>query len=299
MLLGLATRINSSCSCLAGENVGENPAFGWYIWYEEPIYLSSTGALAMIMNRKGEADRVNRSSPVRGSAYLLQRRARRADPAPARPAASGASVGAGAGAGAKPGRLNVPAGMAGSLRLDASSPASSSSSVARLLEIPKTPSPSKVTYSDRFIPCRTSSRLHNFALADRPSPGSGSRDDGSAYSRLLRAELFGDASSPGGDKQDTPGANNLVRFKTDRSSAPFSPFAEKLDCAGGAGSPTPKKAPRKVPKTPHKVRSARPPIPANTSRTPNSLISDLLLASVWSSPACGCWTRRPCRMTST
>ncbi|XP_048568892.1 protein FIZZY-RELATED 3-like [Triticum urartu] len=171
-------------------------------------------------------------------------------------AASGASVGAGAGAGAKPGRLNVPAGMAGSLRLDASSPASSSSSVARLLEIPKTPSPSKVTYSDRFIPCRTSSRLHNFALADRPSPGSGSRDDGSAYSRLLRAELFGDASSPGGDRQDSPGSNNLFRFKTDRSSAPSSPFAEKLDCAGGAGSPPPKKAPRKVPKTPHKVLDA-------------------------------------------
>ncbi|VAI92854.1 unnamed protein product [Triticum turgidum subsp. durum] len=42
----------------------------------------------------------------------------------------------------------------------------------------------------------------------------------------------------------------------DRSSAPFSPFTEKLDWAGGAGSPTPKKAPRKVPKTPHKVLDA-------------------------------------------
>ncbi|VAH74706.1 unnamed protein product [Triticum turgidum subsp. durum] len=40
------------------------------------------------------------------------------------------------------------------------------------------------------------------------------------------------------------------------SSAPFSPFAKKLDCAGSAGSPTPKKAPRKVPKTPHKVLDA-------------------------------------------
>uniref|UniRef100_M8BF28 Uncharacterized protein n=1 Tax=Aegilops tauschii TaxID=37682 RepID=M8BF28_AEGTA len=57
-------------------------------------------------------------------------------------------------------------------------------------------------------------------------------------------------------KQSPPGSNNLFRFKTDRSSAPSSPFAEKLDCAGGAGSPTPKKAPRKVPKTPHKVLDA-------------------------------------------
>ncbi|CAM0885539.1 unnamed protein product [Alopecurus aequalis] len=155
-------------------------------------------------------------------------------------------------AAAKP-RLNVPAAMAGSLRLDAAaSPASSSarSSASRLFDLPKTPSPSKVTYSDRFIPCRSSSRLHNFALT---SPSSASKNSPAAapdtpYSRLLRAELFPDADP-------TSPNNNLFRYKTDRS-APASPFADATDKHAGSGASTPKKAPRKVPKTPHKVLDA-------------------------------------------
>ncbi|KQK11759.1 protein FIZZY-RELATED 3 [Brachypodium distachyon] len=163
---------------------------------------------------------------------------------------------------AKP-RLNVPAAMAGALRLDPSGTASpsrsASSSSSRLLEIPKTPSPSKTTYSDRFIPCRSSSRLHNFALIDPPSSPAAAPD--TPYSRLLRAELFpdstptSDAAAAGPDSPNT----NLFRFKTDRP-APASPFAaaaSHLDCVAGSGdSSASKKLPRKVPKTPHKVLDA-------------------------------------------
>ena len=148
-------------------------------------------------------------------------------------------------------RLNVPAAMAGSLRLDsATSPVSSStrSSASRLFDLPKTPSPSKVTYSDRFIPCRSSSRLQNFALTS-PNKNSPAAAPDTPYTRLLRAELFPD-SSPTGNPTGSPNTN-LFRFKTDHS-APTSPFATS-DKQVGSGTSTPKKAPRKVPKTPHKV----------------------------------------------
>uniref|UniRef100_A0A0A9DVU4 CDC20/Fizzy WD40 domain-containing protein n=1 Tax=Arundo donax TaxID=35708 RepID=A0A0A9DVU4_ARUDO len=151
---------------------------------------------------------------------------------------------------AKP-RLNVPPSMAGALRLD---PVVSPSPSRRLVEAPKTPSPSpsKTTYSDRFIPCRSSSRLHNFALLDtHTSPAS--KED-TTYSRLLRAELFGPAASPAPASPNT----NLFRFKKDHS-APPSPFAAaaQQDCTAGSGeTASPQKPPRKVPKTPHKVLDA-------------------------------------------
>ncbi|KAM0828993.1 hypothetical protein ACQ4PT_067164 [Festuca glaucescens] len=152
-------------------------------------------------------------------------------------------------------RLNVPAAMAGSLRLDASPV--SARSASRLLDLPKTPSPSKVTYSDRFIPCRSSSRLQNFALLDSASPNSKNSPAApdTPYTRLLRAELFPD-SSPNAANPTSPNTN-LFRYKTDHS-APSSPFAnaDKQDCGVGSGASTPKKAPRKVPKTPHKVLDA-------------------------------------------
>ncbi|KAK3163138.1 hypothetical protein QOZ80_1BG0098110 [Eleusine coracana subsp. coracana] len=155
---------------------------------------------------------------------------------------------------AKP-RLNVPASMAGALRLD---PVSSSSSARRLGpglgEAPKTPSPSKsksTTYSDRFIPCRSSSRLHNFDLLD--SPGAKPKDSDTPYSRLLRAELFHD-DSPAGAASTPASPSNLFRFKKDH----HSPAAKSADFGKGIGSPqTPQKQPRrKVPKTPHKVLDA-------------------------------------------
>jgi cell division cycle 20-like protein 1 (cofactor of APC complex) len=159
---------------------------------------------------------------------------------------------------AKP-RLNVPPSMAAALRLDPPVVVGA----RRLAEPPKTPSPSKATtYSDRFIPCRSSSRLHNFALLDSPSK---SKDD-TTYSRLLRAELFG-PDSPGlrpaaaatPDPAPAPASpnTNLFRFKKDHSSsAATSPFADCTAGSGGETTASPSKPPRKVPKTPHKVLDA-------------------------------------------
>ncbi|ONM34207.1 Fizzy-related protein [Zea mays] len=163
---------------------------------------------------------------------------------------------------AKP-RLNVPPSMASALRLDpvglGAGPSMPSPS-RRLAEPPKTPSPSKTTYSDRFIPCRSSSRLQNFALID--SPLSPAKDD-TPYSRLLRAELFGPDSPKPTTATSAASASpntNLFRFKKDHS-APTSPFAKAAaahhDCTAGSGdAPSPQKPPRKVPKTPHKVLDA-------------------------------------------
>ena len=120
----------------------------------------------------------------------------------------------------------------------------------------KTSSPSKTTYSDRFIPCRSSSRLQNFALVEMPSPAKEGGND--AYSRLLRSELFGaEVCSPSGQASPISPNKNLFRFKTDRS-VPASPFhgSTSGNDVGVLGEvSTPPKAPRKIPKTPHKVRS--------------------------------------------
>ncbi|VAH13698.1 unnamed protein product [Triticum turgidum subsp. durum] len=87
-------------------------------------------------------------------------------------------------------------------------------------------------------------------------PPDGGRGGGSEGSRLpLPSPHHSSASSPRRRIQ-MEAAVAGHDDSTDRSSAPFSPFTEKLDCAGGAGSPTPKKAPRKVPKTSHKVLDA-------------------------------------------
>ncbi|CAL4971925.1 unnamed protein product [Urochloa decumbens] len=161
-----------------------------------------------------------------------------------------------AAADAKP-RLNVPPSMAAALRLDPQPPVGS----RRLAEPPRTPSPSSsksTTYSDRFIPCRSSSRLHNFALLDSPS-----KDD-TPYSRLLRAELFGpDSPSPASASSPNTNTNtntNLFRFKKDHSAAtsPFAAADPHSHCTAGSGdtAASPHKPPRKVPKTPHKVLDA-------------------------------------------
>ncbi|OAY79079.1 Protein FIZZY-RELATED 3, partial [Ananas comosus] len=149
-------------------------------------------------------------------------------------------------------RLNLPAGMEASLRIDP---------VPNLFPaMPKTPSPSKTTYSDRFIPCRSSSRLQNFSLVERSSPAKEGGND--AYARLLRAELLGEgpaACSPsGGPGSPMSPSKNLFRFKTDHS-APTSPFAGLGSSQEGnvaSEVSTPPKVPRKIPKTPHKVLDA-------------------------------------------
>ncbi|KAL5973358.1 Protein FIZZY-RELATED 3 [Asimina triloba] len=150
-------------------------------------------------------------------------------------------------------RLNLPAGMSQtSLHLDTLSP--SFPSLANT-----SPSPSKTTYSDRFIPCRSSSRLQCFALLEKSSPAKEGGND--AYARLLKRELFGVDSAPGSPAgKDSPMSpnKNIFRFKTDHS-APSSPYAQSLSGHDGNApgeASTPPRAPRKVPKTPHKVLDA-------------------------------------------
>lgn len=149
--------------------------------------------------------------------------------------------------------LNLPSGMSEtSLRLDTLRGITSLSSS----------SPSKSsTCSDRFIPCRSSSRLHTFGLIEKASPvkeGGGNE----AYSRLLKSELFGSdfgSFSPAGGNQVASSpmspSKNMLRFKTDHSgpSSPYSPSILGHDSGLSSESSTPPKPPRKVPKTPHKV----------------------------------------------
>lgn len=118
-------------------------------------------------------------------------------------------------------------------------------------------SPSKSSMcSDRFIPCRSSSRLHTFGLIEKSSPVKEGGNE--AYSRLLKSELFGSdfgSSSPAGQGSPMSPSKNMLRFKTDHSTpnSPFSPSVLGHDSGFSSESPTPPKPPRKVPKTPHKV----------------------------------------------
>ncbi|CAK9135632.1 unnamed protein product [Ilex paraguariensis] len=122
-------------------------------------------------------------------------------------------------------------------------------------------SPSKsVTCSDRFIPCRSSSRLHTFGLIDKASPVKEGGNE--AYSRLLKSELFGSDfgcfSSPAGKGSPMSPSKNMLRFKVDDScpSSPYSPSILGQDSGLSGEVSTPPKPPRKVPKTPHKVLDA-------------------------------------------
>ncbi|PKI72359.1 hypothetical protein CRG98_007229, partial [Punica granatum] len=158
--------------------------------------------------------------------------------------------------------INLPAGMSGtSLRLDSiSSPVRASPSLpspVRSLSSLYSPSKSSSSCSDRFIPCRSSSRLHTFGLEEKQSPGKQGGNE--AYSRMLKAELFGAdfaCSSPAG--QGSPMSPNMLRFKTDSSgpNSPYSPSILGQDSGFSNEASTPPKPPRKVPKTPHKVLDA-------------------------------------------
>ncbi|GAB2299797.1 Protein FIZZY-RELATED 3 [Dionaea muscipula] len=173
--------------------------------------------------------------------------------------------------------LNLPPGMSQtSLKLETPSTnsflwisnRSSPRSISNLSASSSSPSKAKTTCSDRFIPCRSSSRLHTFGLIEKPSPSKEGGND--AYIRLLRQELFGpdfaasnSCSSPVGGGQGSPSSlnRNMMRFKVEHSSSLSSPFSpSNLGRADGGlfseGSTPPAKPPRKVPKTPHKVLDA-------------------------------------------
>jgi hypothetical protein len=149
-----------------------------------------------------------------------------------------------------------------------------------------TVSPTRVSYSDRFIPSRSASDLTKFALIDKSSSSGlnvlDSREDGAAaYSTLLRAELLGadNASSGSGHSINekvtsvTTGTalprsspisptRNLFRFKSDASSksggsrpeSPYSlsPVGSDNSLSGAATSP--RRIPRKIARSPFKVR---------------------------------------------
>ncbi|KAI5346437.1 PREDICTED: FIZZY-RELATED [Prunus dulcis] len=153
--------------------------------------------------------------------------------------------------------LNLPTGMSEtSLRLE------SFSGSFRAISNLSSPSKSS-TCSDRFIPCRSSSRLHTFGLNDKASPVKEGGNE--AYARLLKSELFGSdfgSFSPAGGGGGVPSplspSKNMLRFKTDHSApnSPYSPSILRNDSGFSNESLTPPKPPRKVPKTPHKVLDA-------------------------------------------
>ncbi|XVF23920.1 hypothetical protein REPUB_Repub13aG0081600 [Reevesia pubescens] len=163
--------------------------------------------------------------------------------------------------------LNLPAGMnETSLRLEYFSGSSSSSfrsfsiSSPRMISSLSSPSSSKSsTCSDRFIPCRSSSRLHTFGLIEKESPAK--EGGNAAYCRLLKSELFGsDFGSVSPADQGSPMSpnKNILRFKTEHSApnSPYSPSILGQDSGFSSEASTPPKPPRKVPKTPHKVLDA-------------------------------------------
>ncbi|KAH7427860.1 hypothetical protein KP509_10G063800 [Ceratopteris richardii] len=148
-----------------------------------------------------------------------------------------------------------------------------------------TPSSSHTSYSDRFIPSRTGSHLSTFALLERSptgaysTPSSDGREDGAAaYSMLLRTELFGPdvastISSSSSEKLPTARElkfspmspnKNIFRFKTDlrsgsTSTKPESPYSLSpvgVDSALAGTLSSPRKAPRKIPRSPYKVLDA-------------------------------------------
>lgn len=168
--------------------------------------------------------------------------------------------------------LNLPAGMSGtSLRLDTFS--CSSRSISNLSSSSPSSCKSSSTCSDRFIPCRSSSRLYAFGLIDKPSPvkdnnnnSNNNNNNNDAYSRLLKSELFGSdfasPSSPAGHGSSSSPtimspSKNMLRFKTDLSgpTSPFSPSVLGHHSSFSSDTSTPPKPPRKVPKTPHKASS--------------------------------------------
>ncbi|KAL0402806.1 UNVERIFIED_CONTAM: protein FIZZY-RELATED 3 [Sesamum radiatum] len=173
--------------------------------------------------------------------------------------------------------INLPASMSEtSLRLETfsssiklSSPLKSMSPrTISNLSASSSPSKSVSSCSDRFIPCRSSSRLHTFGLIEKASPVKEGGGGGSeAYSRLLKTELFGtdfgcSDFNAGGLKGGSPmsPSKNMLRFKTEQHcsgpNSPYSPSILRQDSALSGEVSTPPKPPRKVPKTPHKVLDA-------------------------------------------
>lgn len=165
--------------------------------------------------------------------------------------------------------INLPAGISPtSLHLSPATPfrrPPSLGSPRTLSNLTASPSKSPSKCSDRFIPCRSTSRLHTFGILDQKSPkdraGAGSGSGSSeAYKRLLRIELFGADFDNSTSNCTGTGSPNMLRFRTEPTglNSPYSPSILRKDSAGLSSdvSVTPPKPSRKVPKTPHKVLDA-------------------------------------------
>lgn len=148
------------------------------------------------------------------------------------------------------------------------SASSHSRHVDRMINSNHYTSPSRTIYSDRFIPSRSGSNFALFDIATPPThPNSspeGREDASSAYTALLRTALFGPDAAGGvappvtPEKRSSPVMNlpsrNIFRFKTEtrRSMHSLSPFM--CDDAVPGVNHSPVKAPRKVPRSPYKVK---------------------------------------------
>ncbi|KAK9668233.1 hypothetical protein RND81_13G043200 [Saponaria officinalis] len=148
--------------------------------------------------------------------------------------------------------------------------------INRMLNSNHNPTPSRTILSDRFIPSRSSSQFSLFSVSKEgfssssatPASGSGGgggkpdgiREDGSgAYTAMIRAALFGPESGsfyPGTPDRGSPVNRNIFRYKSEtRVALPsLSPFGPDDSIAGVSYCPV--KAPRKVPRSPHKVLDA-------------------------------------------
>ena len=138
---------------------------------------------------------------------------------------------------------------------------SSSKQINRLINSNHYISPSRPIYSDRFIPCRSSSNfaLFNISLPSSAtaeiSPGGGGKEDSpGAYAALLRNALFGPQTPDKKDWGAGAAGRNIFRYKmeTRQSLHSLSPFG--FDDMGDPGvSNVSIKTPRKVSRSPYKV----------------------------------------------
>ncbi|XP_076950196.1 B-type cell cycle switch protein ccs52A-like [Bidens hawaiensis] len=121
------------------------------------------------------------------------------------------------------------------------------------------PSPSRTIYSDRFIPCRSSS---NFALFDistptpPPPPSAGGGSSSAAYTALLRTALFGSDLGYPGTPDKKPVNRNIFRFKSETRQSCHSLCPVGFDDQSIGVAHAPIKAPRKVAKSAYKILDA-------------------------------------------
>lgn len=130
-------------------------------------------------------------------------------------------------------------------------------------------SPKKESYSDRFIPARSSSTLSTGLFVDKDDPPSNkneaSKDEGhgiSTYSMILKTELLGSPLADIALNSNTnplpmsPPKSNLLKYntKSEKTDSPYSlsPISENSQKLLSS----PRKPPRKIPKSPIKVLEA-------------------------------------------